>query len=459
MNTIRAAAIVAGVAAVAGAAGGIDHVVARRSIDAPTAGEARPAGVASRPDALSSTWFCPGGPSAPGATQSGAIVLSNPTGTARAARVTVFPTTTGAGEVGSKTVTVVPHGTLMVRADDVSKGIGPGATEVLADGGGLVVTQMVRAADADVAGACAPAASDHWYVPVGSTAAGASTILDLFNPFATEAIVDLTFATTEGSKVPAELQGVVVPARAVYALDIGDSVRRQDAVASLVTVRDGRVIVGRTFKKGAAATVGIAAPQPAPAWFFPVAARTDAPSRLTIMNPGDLDADVTVEVRTDGDPIQPLTASVSAGGRTELLLDSPSLTKNTAVGLVVHAAEDVPIVVERSVEAKTTRSDNLGVRVGGRKLVANPVGRGTDALAIVNLGDGDAAVKVSVLDGKGVPVITTLKVTTGSRVTIKLDDRAKGLAVMIDSDQELAAERMGGEPSPTQGALAAVVIP
>jgi hypothetical protein len=49
----------------------------------------------------------------------------------------------------------------------------------------------------------------------------------LFNPFPGDAIVDLSFATDQGPSTPPDFQGVVVPARGVKALDVGEHVRRR----------------------------------------------------------------------------------------------------------------------------------------------------------------------------------------------------------------------------------------
>ena len=68
----------------------------------------------------------------------------------------------------------------------------------------------------------------------------------LTNPYDQSAIVDIGFATADGSRQPSELQGYPVPARSVQVIDM-DAIAARDEpeVAVSVVATRGSLIVGR----------------------------------------------------------------------------------------------------------------------------------------------------------------------------------------------------------------------
>jgi len=387
------------------------------------------------------------------------VTLANTTARPLQARLTALPAA-GTVEPVDRAVEVPALGSTAVRLTDVLGGTRPAGASIVAPGG-LVAQQSIKTPEGAAVGPCASAASDRWYTAVGSTAAGTSLLLSLLNPFPDDAIVDLAFLTDQGRAVPGDLQGVVVPGRSVLVVDVENNVRRRDAVAAEVVARRGRLVVGRNYRKGTGSSTALAAPSPAPAWYLPGGVRADGvTNRLVVANSSDQDAAVSVELRLQEGAIEPFSLTVPAQDRAELNLDDTRVPKGVPYAIAVRSNEDVPIVVERSTEARAGRSDVLGGRIPDRAWVSAAAGpRGQDTLAIFNAGDGRAEVTVTPLAGDGVPLAGPLRIDPGVRATLRLDDKsAKGAAVLVESNQLLVVERDSGDGAPTQGGAVATAL-
>src|SRR5206468_1601291 len=91
--------------------------------------------------------------------------------------------------------------------------------------------------------ACASAPSTSWYVPSGSSTKDAALRYAVFNPFPQDAVVDIAFQTSDGSRVPPELQALPVPGRTVRIVDVSTIVPRLAQLAGSVIARQGQVVV------------------------------------------------------------------------------------------------------------------------------------------------------------------------------------------------------------------------
>lgn len=412
------------------------------------------------PAAASAAWFCPGGPLARIDQAEVTVSLANTTARAVEAKVTALPVA-GVADPVERRVQVPALGSLSVRLADILNGTTPAGASIVGPGG-LVAQQSIRTPEGAAFGPCASAASERWYTAVGSTAAGSSLLLTLLNPFPDEAIVSLAFSTDQGRTVPGGLQGVVVPGRSLLVVDVDDHARRRDAVAAEVVARRGRLVVGRSYRKGTGSSTTIAAPSPTSTWYLPGGVRTDGvANRLVVANPSDQDAEVSVELRLQEGAAEPLTLAVPAQERAELNLDDQRVPKGVPFALAVRSLEEVPIVAERSSEGRSGRSDVLGGRIPDRAWVAAAAGPGQDTLAIYNAGEGQAEVTITPLDGQGVTLAgDPLRVQPGARATLRLDDKAttRGSAVLVEASQPVVVERDSGEGAFSQGGAVAVAL-
>lgn len=429
---------------------------------APLAAADPPAGPTMAPaGATSAAWYCPGGPLGAADQSDVSVTLANTTARMLEARLTALPAA-GSGDPVERRVEVPALGSTSVRLADVLNGPRPAGASIVSPGG-LVAQQSIKTPEGAAVGPCASAASDRWFTAIGSTAAGSSLLLPLLNPFPDDAIVGLAFSTDQGRTVPGDLQGVVVPGRSLVVVDVGEHVRRRDAVATEVVARRGRLVVGRNFRKGTGSSTALAAPSPSPTWYVPGGVRTEGvTNRLVVANPSEQDAEVNVELRLQDGAAQPFTLAVPAQERAELNLDEANVPRGVPYAIAIRSAEDVPVVAERSTEGRAGRSDVLGGRDPDRAWVAAEAGpRGQDALAIYNAGDGQAEITVTPLDGDGVPLPgEPLRIDPGVRASLRLDDKAsaRGAAVLVESNQLVVVERDSGDGAPTQGGAVAAAL-
>ncbi|HEY8547042.1 MAG TPA: DUF5719 family protein [Acidimicrobiales bacterium] len=149
---------------------------------------------------------------------------------------------------------------------------------------------------------CTSRTAATWHFAWGATTRDAEEQLVLFNPFPNDVAVDAVFSTDRGLREPQRWQGLVVPARTVLAVDVGDDVTRRDHVAATLLVRGGRLVVTRvqTFdgRLGmAGTTVATGVPEPGTDWAF-AEGRVERghASRIVLYNPGERVAELQVVV-------------------------------------------------------------------------------------------------------------------------------------------------------------------
>ena len=70
--------------------------------------------------------------------------------------------------------------------------------------------------------------------------------VSLLNPYPTDAVVDLSFTTDQGVEQPQGFQGLVVPPGGLLTVNLGDHLRRRQAIATTVTARSGRLVAWKT---------------------------------------------------------------------------------------------------------------------------------------------------------------------------------------------------------------------
>lgn len=196
-------------------------------VDLPGAGSA---------DGLSSTWYCAAFATGVEGTLHD-LVVTNP-GPATRARVTAYD---AEGTKGVQSVDLAAGTTTKVETRELFQS-GDVSVMVESPAGDLVVEhRLVTTLGIDQV-ACATSASDEWHFPALSTALGSASRLVLFNPFSSDAGVDVTVARDDGVSLPAALTGIVVPAGSSKVVDLSEDVVRRDLFALSLELRTGRVI-------------------------------------------------------------------------------------------------------------------------------------------------------------------------------------------------------------------------
>ena len=352
------------------------------------------------------------------------------------------------------------------------------AALVEADGGPVAVEHRVTGPHGVDVGPCASASAPVWHLASGATTRDARDVLVLFNPFPTDAIVDITFNTDAGSREPVRFQGFPVAAGTVVGVDIGDDVARESQVSATLRTRAGRVVAERLQEfdgslgpEGLAVALGV--PEASTAWAFPDGAVDDSHTeRIVVYNPGGERAEVEVRVlpTTDGSKPapQPFRLSVRAG--TFAVVDygaEDRVVPGVEHATVVRSTNGVPVVVERATtqagerdgDDDTDDGDDEGgeaagdVTSGPGAVVAAtrwafPSSLGTDAAEVRIVAfnpDPERSVRVALLTvangGKTeVDGAHGVEVPPGGRVA--LHDRAHGVAWVVEAETPVVVERM-----------------
>jgi Family of unknown function (DUF5719) len=353
---------------------------------APRSGEAVATAVPTVADSddVSTTWYCAEGTGAPGGRANETILIANQGGQDARAVVTVMPG--GQEDPASQRVTVpggaqvrVPVSSVLPaaeRLDEAGLIVGPGVV-VEVFGGRSVVEHQIEGEIDFAVGPCARQAGRDWFFAAGTTERGAEENAALFNPFADDAIVDLSFATDAGFLAPADLQSLVVPGRSRVTVPVGNFVRRQAQVALHVHVSTGRVVAERLLvftgenetRRGLTLSLGV--PRPEPAWSLPGVVSGDGASHAVLVANFDPSAtEVEITPRFEDQATAPPRA-VPVGGRSVAILDLATLSDAGApFGFEVRNTRASPVVVE---ELAWWGSPADGTATGSATVLGTPV--------------------------------------------------------------------------------------
>jgi hypothetical protein len=330
--------------------------------------------VASPPGAVSSAFFCAGGAAAAGVVFDATVVVANPGAVAADVLVTVYPAALSGDATGTaavaklkpvtKGVAVGPRTRAEIHLADIQPSPFAAAVVETNNPDIAVERRVVSPAGRASSSPCASAPSDTWYLPSGTTTRDARELLAVFNPFPVDAVVDVTFQTSDGFRNPGELQSLPVPGGQLRMLDISALVPRIEQLAATVFSRSGRVIVDRlqsfdgsdpNHPGGLAAMLG--APGPAKVWTFAEGQVGESLNEVfTLMNPSGGTATAQLEVTLD-DPatngaVDPIPVSIPARGFAQVAMrDQTRVPKNVGHSVTVRSTNDVGVVAERNIRA------------------------------------------------------------------------------------------------------------
>ncbi len=357
-------ALVGGAVGCAVAFGGIDGEPAGEGGSARATASAVGMPVVADADAPTSTWYCAAGTGEQDGMADHTVAIFNPSDTPVDATVTVYggavspaPSPSAAAEPVVREVSIAAGDQVELRLGDVVAAPLVAAL-VEADGGAVAVEHRVAGPHGSDAGPCASGASLVWHFASGATTRDAREVVVLFNPFPTEATVDVVFDTEDGAREPVRFQGFPVPARSVVGVDIGDDVTRKEQVSMTLRVRTGRVVAERLQQfDGILGTEGLSlalgAPEAATTWAFADGVVGEGTTeRIAVYNPGETRAEVDVSVlpttREPAPAPQPFRLSIKPGDFAVVdYADEDRVPRDAAHATVVHATNGAPVVVER----------------------------------------------------------------------------------------------------------------
>ena len=406
--------------------------------------------------ALSSTWYCAGGAGRGDSPYAAAVVVANPDDAPVKGSVTVVPEQ---GDAVTVPLEVKASGSTTVRLADVTPAEQAAALVDL--GRGRAVVEHVIAGPAGTASSpCASAASTRWYFADGATAKDATLLLALYNPFPEDAIVDLSFSTDEGRAVPADFQGVVVSAGRVVVQDIGEHVRRREAVATEVTARSGRLVAAQLQQRTAGGVAGVSlrlgAPAPGDVWYFPDGFTAEGiVEQFAVFNPTAQEALVDIQLTLDEGAAEPFELTVPPRDRVSVATAAEErVPKGVGHAAVVRSVNGVPVVAERSVAAtapsnRSGRADIRGARRTARQwaFAAGAANATTDEWIVVyNPGPVETRVDVvGLADGQPLAIdgLQGVRVEGRRRLALRIGEKVQRdvLPIVVRASRPVVVER------------------
>ncbi|MEX0658661.1 MAG: DUF5719 family protein [Egibacteraceae bacterium] len=292
--------------------------------------------------------------------------------------------------------------------------LGPGEAttpvSVRWEGGPAVASWRIESGDTPGA-PCEPGPAEIWHLAGLDTARGATSTVHLFNPFATDAVARITFATPEGRVALLLTDNLLVEAGTSARIDLGEFQPEQPDLGATVEVLTGRLVaqgelvlqpVGEQGGPSGRALIP-AASGPGALWSFGYA-RVDesSSSALSVVNTGDREAAVEVQVSNPRPEAGVQEHSVAPGG--VLTIDLAELSEEPEFGVSAQSVNDVPIVVHRVTTIDAEGREGLAVSRGA------PL---ATRWALVGAGTADRRGRVLVYN-PGVELVTVEVTTNGA---------------------------------------------
>jgi hypothetical protein len=304
----------------------------------------------------SSAWYCVGGTGQSGGASDATLDLVN-RGAAAVSGSEVVISDSGT----TATVPIsVPARSQVTETPSVALSGSWLAATVDLDGGGVTVSQSVNGADGWAESPCVSTTSPHWYFASGSTGAGSSLDLSLFNPTTTTAVVDLSFVTSvQGLTQPQPFQGIVVEPGALVVEPVGAYVQNEPAVATIATARSGRIVASMLEQTSDNGVSGISlrpgVPAPAADWAFPRSYDVTSGSTVfDIFNPSPYPERVQVDTRLASGPLTPFVQSVPGYSTWALSTTGQTRVPANADFATTISASGAGVVVDRVTSAPST---------------------------------------------------------------------------------------------------------
>jgi hypothetical protein len=401
-------------------------------------------------------------PPAPPIVAEQTVSVANLGDSVREVVITVVPSE---GDSVRGTRSLGPRSRLDVAVSDLAEA--PAASVLVeADGGDVGVEHRVAGPAGTAVAPCLSRTAAQWFFPAGTTRLGSRLVYAVFNPFPDDAVLDVSFETSEGTRSPGEFDGLVIPAGRVRNIDVTDVVTVRDQLSTVVRARSGQVAVeqlqifdGDDDPGGITLVPG--SPGAAPIWTFAAGPQfgEGVDTSYVVFNPGQGDAEVSVEVHSDApgtlSTITPYEVKVRRGQYSVVdLAQDGRIPEGYGHWAVVRATNGATVVAQRVVRASAPAAATGWSVVTGAPTAATrwavPIGGLTSlaagAVEITNPGALPAALTVRSTGGGTTRVLEqfdAVALAPGARTVVDLTTLGEGteLSLVVESDEPLVVER------------------
>ena len=285
-------------------------------------------------------------------------------------------------ESGALQFTTGSSGSVTISAADASAiGLAGGLIELPSEATASGVT--ITGGESLSAESCGDVPSGQSYVMGGSTASGRNFELQLLNPYAGDATVDLTVTTDAGLESDPRFDGVIIPALSSLALDFSQLIPGRATISVNIATTRGSVIAFARQTNGPESALWRAV-EPAQDWWLPAPAGSDV-RELIIGSPTNTEVSYQVDLYgPDGFIASFETGTISPRGEVRL-----SLTNLTTAPLGLRVITDAPVVAGLTIDAAVGLAVTTGSPVDATTWLlpgaSSPIG-GSASLLVLNTG-------------------------------------------------------------------------
>ena len=283
-----------------------------------------------------------------------------------------------------------------------------GAVGVVAHGEGLLAGDL-----------CTASLPSTWHLPGGSTLGGEQLTLRLFNPFTTDARVDLWALSELGTEAAESLDALTIPGGRTRVVSLEEILAGRESLAIVVRPTLGSVIPVMELDTGTDTAVwpGTGSSE---GWEFPVAGIEGMETSLVLTNEASLEVNFVVEL-FDGEAtfMAPLSGTIDGPGQVRVELD-----ELPASAFGVRVTGDGPFGAALVGRSDTAIAATSGTPVNDAAwLLLGPTAVPADTrLRFLNAGVVDLDVTYTARTASGEEFPNSITVAAGSIETVAVTD-------------------------------------
>ena len=279
-----------------------------------------------------------------------------------------------------------------------------GAVGVVAFGEGLLAGDL-----------CTGSLPSTWHLPGGSTMGGEELNLRLFNPFTTDARLDLWVLSELGTEAAESLEALTVPAGRTRVVSLDEILAGRNSLSIIVRPTLGSVIPVMELDTGTDTAVwpGTGSSE---GWEFPVAGVEGLETALVLTNEASLEVDFLVELFDDTATFMaPMSGTIEGPGQVRVELD-----ELPASVFGIRVTGDGPFGAALVGRSDTAIAATSGTPTNSSEwLVLGPQAVPADArLRLLNAGVVDIDVTYTALTASGEELPTSIVLAAGTVETV-----------------------------------------
>ena len=279
-----------------------------------------------------------------------------------------------------------------------------GAVGVVAFGEGLLAGDL-----------CTGSLPSTWHLPGGSTMGGEELNLRLFNPFTTDARLDLWALSELGTEAAESLEALTVPAGRTRVVSLDEILAGRNSLSIIVRPTLGSVIPVMELDTGTDTAVwpGTGSSE---GWEFPVAGVEGLETALVLTNEASLEVDFLVELFDDTATFMaPMSGTIEGPGQVRVELD-----ELPASVFGIRVTGDGPFGAALVGRSDTAIAATSGTPTNSSEwLVLGPQAVPADArLRLLNAGVVDIDVTYTALTASGEELPTSIVLAAGTVETV-----------------------------------------